>query len=307
VLARFIAFNRRLSMTLNRVWPYPLAGTFWDRYVERARGLALKAAPPKAVDVGAGRTTPYAVGGLPGVELVGLDILPEDLEANAQLDRRVAHDLLSGSMPAEAQDAGLITSRMVLEHIADQDTFAAELYASLAPGGRTIHLFAGKYSLFAILNRLLPDALAKRMLYVLRPESVDVGGFVTYYDRTNAGAIREVFERAGFSSVQTEVSYEVSQYFHFLFPAFVAARLWETLLDRAGRQDAGSFVLLTASARHCSLRGRHDEAAAEETQRQAALRLSPGADAAPRALLGPGGAGPPRDRAAAVGAAARGL
>jgi hypothetical protein len=110
-------------------------------------------------------------------------------------------------------------------------------------------MFAGRYSLFAIANRLLPDAVAKRLLYVLRPESVDVGGFVTYYDRTNARAIRGVFERAGFTDVRTETSYEVSQYFHFFFPAFVLARLWETLLDLAGLEDAGSFVLLTAERR----------------------------------------------------------
>jgi SAM-dependent methyltransferase len=249
VLARFIAFNRRLCLALDRVWRYPLAGTFWDHYVEVARRLALEASPPKVADVGAGRTTPYAVAGLPGVELVGIDILAEDLAANAELDRRVQHDLLSGRMPDEAREAGLITSRMVLEHLADQQAFAAEIHRSLAPGGRTVHLFAGRYSLFAIANRLMPDAVAKRILYRLRPESVEVGGFVTYYDRTNARGIRQVFERAGFSNVRTEVSYEVSQYFHFLFPAFVVARLWETLLHRLGVEDAGSFVLLTAERR----------------------------------------------------------
>ncbi|HEX6388863.1 MAG TPA: methyltransferase domain-containing protein, partial [Solirubrobacteraceae bacterium] len=213
---------------------------------DEARTLALTAAPPKVVDVGAGRETPYAIGGLPGVEVVGVDILAADLEANAQLDRRVPHDLLSGRMPDEAHDAGLITSRMVLEHIADMDAFAAEVHRSLAPGGRTIHFFAARYSLFAFANRVLPEAFAKRLLYLLRPESVDVGGFVTYYDRTNARAIRAVFERAGFTNVRTQTSYEVSQYFHFFFPAFVLVRLWETLLHALGWQDAAAFVLLTA-------------------------------------------------------------
>jgi len=244
---RFLAFNRSLSRELDRVWPYPLAASFWESYTTRAAELAGKAKPPKIVDIGAGRTTPYATSLLSSsAEIIGVDVLREDLDANRALTQRVVCDVVSDGIPIEAQDAGLITSRMVLEHIRDLDGFAREVHSALAPGGWTIHMFAGRYSLFAILNRLLPESASRRILFTLRPESVDVGGFATFYDNTHAEAAESVFRRAGMIDVETSVSYQTAQYFHFLFPVFVLARLWETTLHRLGFKNFGSYVLIVA-------------------------------------------------------------
>jgi 2-polyprenyl-6-hydroxyphenyl methylase/3-demethylubiquinone-9 3-methyltransferase len=232
---------------LDCVWSYPLAGSFWESYATRAAELAGKAEPPKIVDIGAGRTTPYAIFlSSSSSELIGVDVLREDLEANRALTQRVVCDVVSDGIPKEAQGAGLITSRMVLEHVRDLDRFAQEVHSALAPGGWTIHMFAGRYSLFAILNRLLPESASRRILFALRPESVEVGGFLTFYDHTHAKAAESVFRRAGMVSVETEVSYEVSQYFRFFFPLFVLTRLWETALHRLMLKNLGSFVLLVA-------------------------------------------------------------
>lgn len=244
---RFLAINRALCRMLDRVWPYPLAGSFWESYTTRAAELAGKAEPPRIVDIGAGRATPYAISlsGSSG-ELIGIDVLREDLEANRALTQRIVCDVVSDGIPSEAHNAGLITSRMVLEHIRDLDQFAQEVHSALAPGGWTIHMFAGRYSLFAILNRLLPESASRRILFTLRPESVEVGGFSTFYDKTHAKAAEFVFHRAGLINVETDVSYQTSQYFHFLVPIFVLARLWETVLHHLGLKNFGSYVLLVA-------------------------------------------------------------
>jgi len=247
MLRRFIDLNRRLCLLLDRIWPYPLASSFWSSYVERAGEAARTAAPPRVIDVGAGRETPYAmlVAGQP-LELIGVDVIAEDMEANGTLTRRVVSDIVVDGLPADVHGAGLVTSRMVLEHIPDLDRFASEILAATAPGGRSIHLFAGRYSLFAVLNRLLPDEVSRRLLFALRPESAEVGGFVTYYDRTHPPAAEGVFRQAGFTDVHTDVSYQVSQYMHFFFPLFVVARIWETVVHRLQIASLGSFVLLTA-------------------------------------------------------------
>ena len=243
----FLAFNRALCRTVDRVWPYPLATTFWESYTARAAELATRAEPPRIVDIGAGRTTPYAIY-LPSRprELIGVDVLSEDLEANRALTQRVVCNVVSDGIPQEAQDAGLITSRMVLEHISDLDRFAHDVSSALAPGGWTIHMFAGRYSLFAILNRLLPQAVARRILFTLRPESVEVGGFFTFYDNTHATAAESIFRNAGMINVETEVSYQVSQYFQFFLPLYLLARLWETALHHLSFKNLGSYVLLVA-------------------------------------------------------------
>jgi SAM-dependent methyltransferase len=247
VLRRLLEFNYDLSAKLDRVWAYPLAHTFWHSYSLRAASMAQLARPPRVVDVGAGRETPYAAEFERGsVEVIGVDVLADDLEVNPSLNQWIARDVIRDGLPPEAMNAGLITSRMVIEHMPDLDRFASEVYSALAPGGKTIHLFAARYSLFAIVNRLLPESLSKWILFKLRPESAEVGGFTTYYDRTHAEAAGKVFRAAGLVRVETEVSYEVAPYFRFCFPLFVGARIWETTLHRLGLKNTGGYVLLTA-------------------------------------------------------------
>jgi SAM-dependent methyltransferase len=244
-MTSFLAFNHTLCRKLDRVWPYPLAASFWDSYSARASVLAARADPAVVVDIGAGRTTPYRVP-KGSCELIGLDLLREDLEANDALSQRVVANIVSDGIPSQAKGAGLVTSRMVLEHVPDLERLAREIHDSLAPGGWTIHLFAARYSLFAILNRLLPESVAHRILFTLRPESTGVGGFATYYDHTSAPAAESVFRDGGMTNLETEVSYQVSQYFHFFFPLFILMRIWETLLDRLNFKSLASFVLLQA-------------------------------------------------------------
>jgi SAM-dependent methyltransferase len=246
-MSRFLDLNRRICRRLDRILPYPPGDSFWDLYAQRAAELAEGAQPQRIVDIGAGRTTPYAeLLSDRSRELIGVDVLGEDLCENRALTQRVVCDLTRGGVPAEAHGAGLITSRMVLEHLPDLDRFAAQVRDALAPGGSTIHLFAGRYSAFAILNSLLPEAVSRRILFALRPESVEVGGFRTYYDKTNAGAAEAVFRRAGLADLEVRVSYQVSQYFNFFVPLFVLARLWESAVDRLGLKNLGSYVLLYA-------------------------------------------------------------
>jgi SAM-dependent methyltransferase len=244
---QFMALNHALCRKLDSVWPYPLAATFWESYTIKAGNLGNSATPPRIVDIGAGKTTPYAAAiSDSSIELIGIDLLHEDLDANQALTQRIVCNVVNDGIPREAQNAGLITSRMVLEHASDLGRFAQEIHDALAPGGDTIHLFAGRYSLFAILNRLLPETISRRALFALRPESVEVGGFPTFYDNTHATAAEAVFRHAGMVGVATEVSYEVSQYFRFFFPLFVLVRMWETALHRLKLKNLGSFVLLAA-------------------------------------------------------------
>jgi hypothetical protein len=47
----------------------------------------------------------------------------------------------------------MIVSRTLVEHLADVDAFVANTSRALAPGGYTIHLVPGCYSLFALAGR----------------------------------------------------------------------------------------------------------------------------------------------------------
>jgi SAM-dependent methyltransferase len=242
-MRRLLELNRAGAAKLNARWPYERE-SFERHYVRRVA----EATPPgtRVTDVGAGRRTRFAQALPAGCEIVGVDVLAEDLEANPALTTRVTRDVAAHGLPAEASGSAAVCSQYVLEHIPDLDAFAAAAFDALAPGGSVVQLFSCRRSLFATLNRLLPDSLSRRLLFSLRPESVDVGGFATYYDRTHPSAARAVFERAGFLDVRTETSWETSQYFEWLLPAFVALRLYESAARRLALEDLASYAILTA-------------------------------------------------------------
>lgn len=224
-------------------WPY-VTESYSQTYVRAV--LAALDGPGRITDVGAGRRTIFAAQLPAGCELVGVDVLSDDLAANTDLDVRVERDVVADGLPAEALGSGVVCSHFVLEHLPDVDVLAREAHRVLRPGGTTVHVFAGRRSVFATLNRLLPDVVTSALLFRLRPEAVDIGGFKTHYDRTNPRAVRRVFERAGFEAVRVDVSWETSPYFRWFAPAFVLARLWENGLRRSRRHDLASYVVLVA-------------------------------------------------------------
>lgn len=243
MLSRLIALNRAASRKLDVRWPYTdesFGATYTRRVLEAVRPGA------RITDVGAGRVTRFAPQLPAGCELIGVDVRPEDLKENAALAVRVTRDVIADGFPVESARSDVVCSQFVLEHMPDLRAFGAGTFSALKPGGVTVHLFAGRRSLFASLNRLLPERVARRLLFWLRPQSVEVAGFKAYYDRTDPRAARAVFERAGFVEVTVDLSWENSQYFQWFLPAFVLVRAWESAIERLGLDDVASYVILTA-------------------------------------------------------------
>ncbi len=246
ILRRFLDANKAACLRLNTVWGYPRRD-FWRRYAEIVSDEVMRRPNQTVVDVGAGKVTPYAAGleHQPGRRLIGVDVLEADMAENRALDERIGLDLMGSDWPFDS-NVDVLTSRMVLEHLADTQLFADKVATALSPGGRTVHLFAGRYSLFAIANRLLPERVAQRVLFTLRPSSADCGGFKTYYDKTHPSAIQQVFEHSGLRTRDVLVSYEISQYFWFCFPLFMLVRIVETLITALDARVLASFVIVIA-------------------------------------------------------------
>lgn len=70
-------------------------------------------------------------------------------------------------LPREAYD--LIFSRMVNEHVADGERYYRNIFTALRPGGVTAHCFSTLYALPFVVNRLVPEALAGRLLDIFNP------------------------------------------------------------------------------------------------------------------------------------------
>ena len=71
------------------------------------------------------------------------------------------------TLPREAFD--LIFSRMVNEHVDDGERYYRNIFAALRPGGVTAHCFSTLYALPFVVNRVVPERLAGRLLAIFNP------------------------------------------------------------------------------------------------------------------------------------------
>ncbi len=137
-----------------------------------------------AADVGGGRTCSYAHL-LPAerARLVAVDVSAEELALNEEADEMRVADITRG-LPFEDGELAFLSSRAVMEHLPDVGSFVGHAHRVLAPGGRTIHLFPGRYALFALAARLLPFDPLKWLLHRVYPHTHEVVEFPVFYDRT---------------------------------------------------------------------------------------------------------------------------
>jgi SAM-dependent methyltransferase len=71
------------------------------------------------------------------------------------------------SLPRSAFD--LVFSRMVNEHVCDGERYYRNIHDVLRPGGVTAHCFSTLYALPFVVNRLVPEDLASRLLDIFNP------------------------------------------------------------------------------------------------------------------------------------------
>jgi SAM-dependent methyltransferase len=71
------------------------------------------------------------------------------------------------ALPRERFD--LVFSRMVNEHVADGERYYGNIFDVLRPGGVTAHCFSTLYALPFVVNRVLPERVASRVLDVVNP------------------------------------------------------------------------------------------------------------------------------------------
>jgi ubiquinone/menaquinone biosynthesis C-methylase UbiE len=245
-LAWFLRVNHRLSDALEV--HLPQARTNVQRQYELVVGEYMNARPKQlVVDAGGGKQCWFAKYRDPGAaaRIVAVDIDPAEMELNEDVDEKRLSDA-SKHLPFRDAEVDIVASRSMLEHLPNIEGFVQEAYRVLKPGGYTIHVFPSKYAPFSLLNRLLPTSVASRVVNVLIPGSRGTLGFPAFYDRTYAGGVRHVLERAGFEIVDVRVGYYQAEYFSFFFPLYVLNTAYELLVWRLGTLNLAAAVLVIA-------------------------------------------------------------
>ena len=161
---------------------------FWS-FVHRALSPAAT-----VLDVGPGRTPTIPISERPPrTHYVGLDASPQELQSAPQgsYDEIVVSDA-EVAVPALFDRFDLIVSWYVLEHIRHLDRAASVFHQYAKPGGWFVACLSGRNAVFAIANRLLPPAIAARVVARLRQRPLE-SVFPTHYDHCTDRGLRRAF------------------------------------------------------------------------------------------------------------------
>lgn len=175
--------------------------------------------------------------------VIGLDISAGELERapNGSYDAIVSADIAAYDGPG---DADLVICQSVLEHVHDVGGAFRSLASLLRPGGRLLLFVPNRNAFFARLNRLLPEALKRRILFGLYPEKEETSGFPVFYDRCTPRDFRALAAECGLA-VDEERHFYICSYFFGVLPAYIIWRLWTLIGARMfGAQAAATFCMV---------------------------------------------------------------
>lgn len=244
MLQRFLELNRRASSRFEIRRDLELYRRY-DAHV--AQALAELERGSTVVDLGGGRTCSFAAS-LPeghGLRLVAVDVSQEELDANDTVDEKQLADV-SESLPFDPHSVDLIVSRTLLEHVDGVQAAAKNMALALKPQGTTLHLVPCRYALFALVARIVPFGIAKRLLHVLIPESKGVVEFEVFYDQCHPSGLERAFRLAGFDTVEVEYTWDQSDYFKALFPAFLVVYAYQRFAERFKIRVLASYAVVRA-------------------------------------------------------------
>ena len=197
------------------------------------------------LDVGSGRrpaldpdTRP------PGSRYAGLDICASELEL-APRGSYSDHVVADVTQPVAAlrEQFDLIVSWQVLEHVRDTDRALRNLHDYLRPGGRLVAILSGRFSIFGMLNSVVPAGagvwLMERLLR-RPPDSV----FPAHYDRCHASALARALR--DWSAADVRPIYQGGSYFNFCLPLRSAYFGYENWAERSGRANLATHYLIVS-------------------------------------------------------------
>ncbi|HEX6584523.1 MAG TPA: class I SAM-dependent methyltransferase [Thermoleophilaceae bacterium] len=213
--------------------------TFRERVEESLR-------PGQAIlDVGSGRAPAVPPAERPaGVHYVGLDISSAELAAaqEGSYDERVTGDV-SRFIPELEGRFDLALSYQVFEHVKPLPAALGHIHRYLKPGGVMVAQLSGTFSVFGLLNRVVPSRFATWALerFLNRaPESV----FPAFYDRCWHSALARALQP--WPSVEIIPLYTGADYLAFVRPLQALYLGFEDLAWRGDRRNLASYYIIVA-------------------------------------------------------------
>lgn len=241
IVNRFISANRSAAWKIRQklAYAYSLQEIYRDVVGSHVRqGQVI-------IDVGAGKSCPFKSFTDDSQTLIGMDIAPEEIALNRDIQVRLVCDVCD-SIPIQDAAADMIVSRSVVEHLPNVRRFAEESFRVLRPGGMFIHTMPSRFAPFAVLNQLIPNRISKKLLATFQEENKGICGFPAVYDHCWASSMKKLLQERGFEIEEIKVGYFQSDYFSFFLPAYLLSVGYELALNALDLKDLAASMLVVA-------------------------------------------------------------
>jgi SAM-dependent methyltransferase len=238
---RFFQLNQKLArrITPPHVHEANVFGTYWKI------GAMLLSHPNvrKVVDVGAGKkwNFPGHYKAWYGIELIGIDIDADEMMPNQLLDQKIVCDAVE-EIPLPPNSVDLVMINSGIEHFANNEKFLQNAYSILRPGGYLLAQFPGRFSPFAIINRMLPQRISRKLLDKFTDSPGELG-FKAIYDRTNYSSFKQIISNTGFKEAYYVPGFYSSYYFEFFMPFYLISYLYDSARFSLGARNLASYNL----------------------------------------------------------------
>jgi SAM-dependent methyltransferase len=249
MLSRFLSANRRLCAWIDDRLPADFKPHLRSLHRHKVAEL-LNARPGQVVlEVGAGRESAFfrLLADKQASLIIGMDISPTELSHNRELAAKVVADAAASAFPVGDDCVDLITSHSVVEHLPDSATFFANCARVLRPGGMIVHTLPCKFAPFSLINQLIPNWLARRLLAWFHPDwRQEAVGFPAFYHHCHYSGIQNLLLRNGFHDETYIFRYSQAEYFDFFFPLYLIMLAYDLAVWRLGIRNLASGIVMTA-------------------------------------------------------------
>ena len=245
---KFFDLNRRICSSIEDVLPAAFTRHLHTSYRYMVADYLNAAQDLVVADIGSGKECPYlpAIAIPKGHTIIAVDASEAELRQNTRCQLRVVADACGSNLPFAAESVDLITSRSVLEHLRDNQVFFRSCHRVLRPRGCIVHVFPCRFSPFSLINSILPDRLARALLYFLHPAWQHECGFKVYYDNCSYSEIRRLLDSTGYELIHCELRYYQAIYCNFLAPLYLVMLLYDAVAYLSGIRDLSCQMLILA-------------------------------------------------------------
>lgn len=200
------------------------------------------------LDIGSGRHPAIPPSDRPtNVRYVGLDLSREELDAagpNAYTDSIAADATVL--QPQLQGQFDLVISWQVLEHVEDLEVTLEHIRRYLKPDGLFVALFSGSWSIFGVINRLLPDRIGAKIVdRTMKRTENNVPVFPAFYDRCTAKDLGPLFDK--WQNVEIVALFNGAGYFNFFPPLQRVYLSYENLIHKRNVANLATHYLVKAA------------------------------------------------------------